>query len=361
LEYLLRNQRPDGSFHFGYYAFDNTLYQEIDVARQAHGAWILARAKRTVEAEKALQWALEQPGEPASVEARDAFALLTMCELRRAGSGDAGRVAHRLLAGIDRHGRVATWVAPVPGEDEDDESGESEEPAIDAESLQSYVPGQVLLALAAAARAGVIATTQPSIDNAFRYYRHRFRYRRDFGQVSWLSLAFASWSDLLGNREWADFVFEIVDWVLTFQSARTGAFLTDHQPDTPGFTSAVYLEAVGAAIHLAGRFCRERCGRYEDAWRRGSSFLDCLVIQERDDSLLPNPGYAGGGLRENLYSGHIRIDFVQHALAAILEHDPDIFVTNPLQEENQYGEEKGTTDRGSCASEEKEETSRTCS
>lgn len=360
LEYLLRNQRPDGSFHFGYYAFDNTLYQEIDVARQAHGAWILARAKRTAEARKALAWVLEQPGEPALAEARDAFALLTMCELREAEPGGAEMLAHRLVAGIDRHGRIATWVPPVRNEEDDDESGESEEPAIDAESLQSYVPGQVLLALAAAARAGMIEPKQPLIDKAFRYYRHRFRYRRDFGQVSWLSLAFASWSGLLGNPEWAGFVFEIVDWVLTFQNVRTGAFLTDHQPDTPGFTSAVYLEAVGAAIHLAGRFCRDRRSRYEDAWRRGFAFLDRLVIQERDDSLLPNPGYAGGGLRENLYSGHIRIDFVQHALAAILEHDPDIFVTNPLQEENQYGEEKGTTDCGSCTSEEKEETGRTC-
>jgi hypothetical protein len=205
-----------------------------------------------------------------------------------------------------------------------------------------------------AARTGLIAAEYPGIDKAFRYYRHRFRYRRDFGQVSWLSLAFGAWSSLLGNREWADFVFEVVDWVLEFQQARTGAFLTDHQPDPPGFTTAVYLEAVGAAIHLAKRFGAERQSRYEEAWRRGFAFLDRLVIQDRDDSVLPNPGYASGGLRENLYSGHVRIDFVQHALAAILEHDPNVFVTNPLQEENQHGEEEGRPNCGSCAPEEEE-------
>ena len=47
----------------------------------------------------------------------------------------------------------------------------------------------VLLALAGAARTGLTATDQPKIHQAFRYYRHRFRYRRDFGQVSWLALA----------------------------------------------------------------------------------------------------------------------------------------------------------------------------
>jgi hypothetical protein len=297
------------------------------VARQAHAAWTLARAGRVAEARTALRWALDQPDAPDLAASRDAFALLTLCEQGVAGPGDAGMIAGRLLASIDRHGRVATWIPPAQTEEDEDESAEGAESEIDPEDLQSYVPGQVLLALAAAARAGLIAPEHAGIDKAFRYYRHRFRHRRDFGQVSWVSLAFAAWSNLLGNREWADFVFEVVDWVLEFQHARTGAFLTDHQPDTPGFTTAVYLEAVGAAIHLAKRFSAERQSRYEEAWRRGFAFLDRLVIQDRDDSILPNPGYASGGLRENLHSGHIRIDFVQHSLAAICERYPDVFVS----------------------------------
>jgi hypothetical protein len=358
LEYLLRNQRPDGAFHFGYWAFDNTLYQEIDVARQAHGAWILARAGRPAEARTALGYALDQPDAPALALSRDAFALLTLCEQTVAGAADAGMLANRLLAGIDRHGRVATWIPPALTEEDEDESGETAESEIDPEELQSYVPGQVLLALAAVARTGLIAAGHPGIDQAFRYYRHRYRYRRDFGQASWLSLAFAAWSGVTGNREYADFVFEVVDWVLEFQHARTGAFLTDHQPDPPGFTTAVYLEAVGAAIHVAECFDPDRQPRYEEAWRSGFAFLDCLLIQDRDESVVPNPGYASGGLRESLYSGHIRIDFVQHALAAILEYDPEIFITNPLQEENQHGEEETGPHRGNCTTEEKEEASR---
>ncbi|MCI0485943.1 MAG: hypothetical protein L0229_05005 [Blastocatellia bacterium] len=47
--------------------------------------------------------------------------------------------------------------------------------------------------------------------------------------------------------------------------------------------------------------------------------MDRLVIQERDASLLPNPEFAIGGLRQSLYASEIRVDFVQHSLSAILE------------------------------------------
>jgi hypothetical protein len=205
---------------------------------------------------------------------------------------------------------------------------------VSPEDLQNYVPGQVLLALAAAVRTGATDADERKIERAFCYYRHRFRYKRDFGQVSWMSLAAAAWWRLRERREFADFLFEITDFILTFQQTHPeqttpGAFLTDQQPDTPGFTTAVYLEAVASALDVASALsdtARER--RYDEAWRLGFAFLDRLIIQDRDSSILPNAEYAVGGLRENLYSGHVRIDFVQHSLAAIMERHPDVFVNN---------------------------------
>jgi hypothetical protein len=49
----------------------------------------------------------------------------------------------------------------------------------------------------------------------------------------------------------AELAFEIVDWILAFQDQKSGAFLNDHQPDTPGYTTALYLEGIGAAASLA--------------------------------------------------------------------------------------------------------------
>jgi hypothetical protein len=338
VDYLLRNQRDDGALYFGYYPFENLLYQGIDIVRLAHGAWTLARAGQADAARSALAHVQAQAEDPATALARDAFVLLTLCEPCEPmlqDIADRGKLAETLWGSIDRHGRVTTWVpAPASEEDDDETDDQSDRAEVSPEDLQNYVPGQVLLALAAA-RTGVTAADERKIERAFRYYRHRFRYKRDFGQISWMSLAAAAWWRLTGRRELADLLFEIADWILTFQQTRPeqgtpGAFLTDHQPDTPGFTTAVYLEAIAAALDVASAVTdtvRQR--RYDDAWRLGFVFLDRLIIQDRDSSILPNADYALGGLRENLYSGHVRIDFVQHSLAAIMERHPDVFVNTP--------------------------------
>ena len=357
-DYLERNLRADGSLYFSYYPFQNTLYQGIDAARQAHAAWTLARAGHRDTATLALRYALDQADDSPLALSRDAFALLTICESGMPELEDPALLTARLLASFDRHGRVATWQtcprSAASQMDEDIEGAEDEEQeTVDSEELQNYVPGQLLLALAAAARSAFVSLDEPKIEHAFSYYRHRFRYKRDFGQVSWMTLAAAAWFRLMSWRELAELVFEIADWILEFQQAKTGAFLTDHQPDTPGFTTAVYLEAIAAAFHVALKFDPLRCSRYDEAWRRGFTFLDRLIIQERDSSILPNAEYAIGGLRENLFSAHIRIDFVQHSLAAILERFPYILVTLPTHQEDKNGyetQETGSkTDRGSRA------------
>jgi hypothetical protein len=236
---------------------------------------------------------------------------------------------------------VATWQPAVNAQEKDEsedlvEDDQGEEDTFDPQALQNYVPGQVLLALAAAARVGLLASEEPRIRRAFQYYRHRFRYKRDFGQVSWMTLAAAAWSRLNGQRELAEMAFEIGDFILQFQQNKNGAFITDHQPDTPGYTTAVYLEAIAAAYHVALNFNPPRATLYDDAWHEGFNFLDRLIIQERDFSVLPNGDYALGGLRENLYSSHVRIDFVQHSLAAIVERYPYIAVT-PFSDEDHHG------------------------
>ena len=322
-DYLIRNQLEDGSLYFTHYPFENTLYRGIDMARLAHGAWTLARAGKPDHAASAVKHIIAE-NSVVNALARDSFLLLTLCEPSMPQLLDRSKLASTLWESIDRHGRIAT---AEPDDDSDEDSASQED-------LQNYVPGQVLLALAAAVRTRCCAPDERKIESAFRYYRHRFRYSRDFGQVSWMSMAAAAWWRLTGRRELADLLFEITDWILTFQQTHPeqstqGGFLTDHQPDAPGFTTAVYLEAVAAALDVASALPETaRWRRYDESWRLGFAFLDRLIIQDRDSSVLPNADYASGGLRENLYSGHVRIDFVQHSLAAILERYPDVFISS---------------------------------
>jgi hypothetical protein len=62
--------------------------------------------------------------------------------------------------------------------------------------------------------------------------------------------------------------------------------------------------------------------RYLESVAHGFRFLDRLVIQQRDACVLPNPEFAIGGLRQSIHRSDVRVDFVQHALSAILELHP---------------------------------------
>jgi len=130
----------------------------------------------------------------------------------------------------------------------------------------------------------------------------------------------ADWWRATGEPLFADFVFEIGDWVLEYQQEKTGAFINGHQSDTPGYTTALYLEGIGAAMRIAAALTDgARHKLYVDSFTRGLGFLDRLVIERRDASILPNIEFAVGGLRQSLTSSQIRIDFVEHSLSAILE------------------------------------------
>ena len=323
VRYLMRQQADDGSLYLRYEPFQNRLYHGLSAPRLAHGTWIIARAYKAFGGdelknvrdklidyhlkavrESELGFWLEGDDVPSISEL--SFLLLALCQLPE----DEGHrtlcsnLASTLWSSIDAHGRISTHSKPVDG----------------LEAYQDYFPGQALLALATAHQSGITAIIESKLDKAFKYYRHRYRYRRNFGQVSWLMQAFGKWWDATGNPLFADFVFEIGDWVLQYQQEKTGAFINDHQSDTPGYTTALYLEGIAVGVRLAALLGDDkRRQRYLESLTRGFNFLDRLVIQQRDASLLPNAEFAIGGLRQSLYASDIRVDFVQHSLSAILE------------------------------------------
>jgi AMMECR1 domain-containing protein/orotate phosphoribosyltransferase len=316
-DYIVRHQKTDGFFFEGYEPFRNRLHEGLTPPRMAHAAWVLARAsgvlqnprlheaaENTVEAflramrvSESGAWLELNQGTPSVSEI--AFLVLALCEFPL---GDHRRklvrsLAQTLWSSIDRHGRIATHRTSKKVPD----------------VHQDYAPGQVLLALAAAAGSGLTEINQSRLQNAFRYYRHRFRHNRDFGQVSWIMQAFSRWWRIQPDPEFAALVFEIGDWILEFQSEKNGGFMTGHQSDTPGFTTALYLEGIGAAAGIDAH------GKYLDAYLRGMQFLNRLTIQPGHAPVLPNSEYAVGGLRQSLYTSFVRLDFVQHALSSVLE------------------------------------------
>jgi orotate phosphoribosyltransferase/AMMECR1 domain-containing protein len=330
--YLIRNILPDGTAYSCYEPFQNFVYRGANVQREAHLAWVLMRAARLLSRRDAFESAgaildaqlasihnhegaaglsqtsselwMEKEGHAPSVSELS-FVLLALTELspddeRRSR---AAGIAAMLWSRIGRHGRIATHREEEAGPDE----------------YQDYFPGQTMLALAASVLAGFSVCDEAEIRRAFLYYRHRYRYKRNFGQVSWLMQAGRLWWKATRQPEWADLVFEIADWIREFQLEQTGGFINRHQPDGPGYTTALYLEGLAAAASLARDLGDD--ARYQaciDACENGFRFLRRLAIRPEHDAMLPGPGYALGGLRRSLSASEIRLDFVQHSLAAVL-------------------------------------------
>ena len=311
--YLLKHLRDDGTFFSRYQPFHNRLFESVDPARQAYGAWVFARAHRVLggddlrdAADAVINSVNQIEADETSSVAELSFLLLALCELPAADPRRSSirTLAAKLWACIELpHGRIKTHFGSDPS----------------PEAYQDYFPGQVLLALATACKENEIGIDRERLQASFRYYRHRFLYNRHFGQVTWLLQAFSKWWEVTREKAFADFVFEVADWLLGYQQDKSGAFINDHQPETPGYTTGVYLEGLAAALRAATSIDDiTRRETYDRSFAAGVSFLDRLIIQERDKSILPSPEFAFGGLRQGLYYSEIRIDFVQHSLSALL-------------------------------------------
>ena len=307
--YTLRVHDPSGEPVARYEVFADRLRTGSHPARLAYGAWVKARAGLAEQCADDLNrlhkyvaadgWLQIDDQSPTISEI--AFVVLAQLE---SGAAVDEAMLDTLWSCIDCHGRFATH-----------RDG-------DHAAYQDYAPGQALLALGIATQRGACEARRPDIERALRFYRMRFRHNHSWGAVAWLAQAYPVWASVLGEESWRDLAYEIADWALSFQSAKSGAFLNDHQPDTPGATTALYLEGIAAvrsAAHADGDCAREP--RYRRAAAAGLRFLDRLVYQDRDAAVLPNPAWALGGVRSSLTASEVRTDYVHHALAAVVGFD----------------------------------------
>ena len=293
-----------------YEVFADRMRTGTHPARLAYGAWIKARAGLTEQCAEdldRLQKSLRSDGWLEVDGHTPTISELAFVVLAQLDSGvPADEVILDLLwSRIDTHGRFGTH--------RDREQA----------AYQDYAPGQVLLALASAVQRGACFMHRPTLERALRYYRMRFRQNHSWGAMAWLTQAYPLWAEILGDQSCSGFAYEIADWALGFQSRRSGAFLNAHQPDTPGATTALYLEGIAAVREAAesqGDTSRE--SRYRASAAAGIGFLDQLVYQHRDAAVLPNPRWALGGVRSSLTASEVRTDYVHHALAALLRLGP---------------------------------------
>jgi len=167
--------------------------------------------------------------------------------------------------------------------------------------------------------------------SSLSYYRVWHIGNRNPAFVPWQSTA-AGTLFLHTGMEWLrDWVFEMNDWLLGFQQNDQapfddlrGRFYNPAHPEygpPHASSTAVYLEGLVTAARIAhwvGECERLEC--YRKAIRLGLLNLTLLQFRRPEDAYyVENPVRVMGGIKTNPFDHTIRIDNVQHTIAAIVK------------------------------------------
>ena len=196
----------------------------------------------------------------------------------------------------------------------------------------NFYSGEALLFWAESVRQGL--PDAPSVERctaAFRRCRARHRQQRNPAFVPWHTQACASLFATTGRQEFADFAFEISDWLLPMQQwddalppDLAGRFYNPRRPDfgpPHAASTGAYLEGLADALALARATGNHaRATRYERALARGLRSLRQLQFRgDQDAFYVSRKPRVLGALRTEVYDNAIRVDSAAHALLAAVK------------------------------------------
>jgi AMMECR1 domain-containing protein len=189
-------------------------------------------------------------------------------------------------------------------------------------SGQDFYPGEAMLALMRYAEISEDTKYLESVKKASPYYRDYWRQNKNTAFIPWHSQANLLLYKKTEDKEIAEFVFEMNDWLVeNYQDLpreypdKEGGFKS-----TPGNSSSAYLEGVNDAYTLAVLVGdEEHKEKYKKALRSGVRFILQMQYHDGNTFYLTRPERAIGGFRENLTRANIRNDYVQHAAHALIK------------------------------------------
>ncbi len=206
----------------------------------------------------------------------------------------------------------------------------------------NFYSGEALLFWAESVRQGLpYAPPAERCTAVFRRCRARHRQRRNPAFVPWNTQACVSLFATTGQQEFADFAFEISDWLLPMQQwddalppDLAGRFYNPRRPDfgpPHAASTGAYLEGLADALTLARATGNHvRATRYECALARGLRSLRQLQFRDnRDTFYISRKHRVLGALRTEAYDNAIRVDSAAHALLAALK------ILRPLKVQSQ--------------------------
>jgi AMMECR1 domain-containing protein len=330
--YLRHRQEPGGLFLYEFLPGRDMFWEDQNWIRQAGTAWTLAYYARHTgcpESTEAIGRTLETFARMARPMQDQRGAMFIATPDNQHALGTTALVCLALLDAPQREQYAdlrAGLLAAMAAMQRPDGSFRTHFPPSPAFSSQDYFPGEALLALARDYTLTREARWRAVCDRALPFYIDYFRRHQPPAFVPWQAQA---WSHMaLSTRldRYADFVFEMSDFIADMQlSAETGLLpifegaLNVHGTGYAGISTAVYMEGLIDAARTAEVFGdRRRAARYRQVIHNAARFVLQLRFKPEEAYYVASPSEVIGGMRNTPFDPTLRIDHVQHALAALL-------------------------------------------
>ena len=186
-----------------------------------------------------------------------------------------------------------------------------------------YYPGEAILAMMRLYKKTGDERYRLSVERAFPYYRAYWRGNKNTAFIPWHTQAYFLLFIKTGDKELADFIFEMNDWLIDNHQI----YWSNHPDEIGGFpkgaprnSTGSYLEGIADAYALSVNLGDEaHTSKYRESIRNGARFLLQLQITERNAFYLKNPCRAIGGFRKSLTRNNQRNDYTQHAALALIK------------------------------------------
>jgi prenyltransferase beta subunit len=190
-------------------------------------------------------------------------------------------------------------------------------------SDSNIYPGEAALALI---RAYGLFNDQEYLNAMDKFYNHYVNYftenpRTEF--TTWTSTAFVELYNVVPEKKYADFVFQMEDWLVAKQyldEVGDPRYLGGYGPDEPTVSAGSRTEGVADAYLLAKKLNdEERTEQYKKSMILAVNFLTQLQFTEELASIHPDPDEAVGAFIHHFGSDTARVDYTQHCISAMVK------------------------------------------
>lgn len=338
--YLLRMQKPDGSFHYIYDPLTDKVEDGYNVVHHAGVAWGLVQAHQATGqrrfldgGRRALDWLA------ARLKTRDDLGWVDHEGRRALGAAALAVVGtldyraasqdERFDAAAQRLGRFVLFMQRPDGFFHSEYDPAKHAGFWPEDRLSLYAPGEAMVALARLARALPDARWRQALVRAADFAatkRDAWLATRGLEAIfpdAWTIQALDELHALgAAKRRHVDYAFFLARIALGEQLGPGDTPWLDHvgAPRTPGQTPTVIACAARCEGYLAAWRLARRMGVAETAYRRATLLAVRFQLRHQFDGvngyLLRNPARARGGVFASTANLRVRIDAVQHHLAA---------------------------------------------